>query len=161
MEGRKVHFCNSLEWRLLPGPRRARSSTGWSCHGPPPASKGGRSEPLGWDFELSDLGTLIGGGTRTVWRLFFVPRRGSSLDWNATQALGEGTVGTPLLVSLCCLGPRLPSLLPGSFNPWDPCASMPAAFVASLPIPHSTPFAFGIPAVGASIALGDWARLVI
>lgn len=62
MEGRKVHFCNSLEWRLLRGPRRARSSTGWSCHGPPPASKGGRSEPLGWDFELSDLGTLIGGG---------------------------------------------------------------------------------------------------
>lgn len=89
-------------------------------------SKGGRSEPLGWDFELSNLETLIGGGgTRTVWRLFFVPRRGSSLDWNATQALGEGTVGTPLLVSLCCLGPRLPSLLPGSFNPRDPCASLP------------------------------------
>lgn len=44
MEGRKVHFCKSLGG--APGSQVCTcSSTGWSCHGPPPASKGEGANP--------------------------------------------------------------------------------------------------------------------
>lgn len=74
-----------------------------------------------WDFELSDSGTLIGGGDLALsGDFFFVPRGSSPLDWNATQALGEGTVGTQL-VSLSVLSwPSSPFPAPWFLPPLGP-----------------------------------------
>lgn len=126
-EAWKVGKCTSANrWVEAPGSQACTcSSTGWSCHTAHHPPRRGKERTLGLGFRavrFSDADWLRGWTEKKLalsGDFLCVPPRGPSLAWSATQALGEGTVGTQL-VSLSCLGPRLPSLLPGSFLPGTP-----------------------------------------
>ena len=149
MEGRKVHLCKS-QWRLLPGSGHPR----------------GKERTLGLGFRavrFGDADSLYeqAGKNSHCLATFFDdsalerdpgPRRGNRSRGNAARH-------TVLPAPLSCLGPRLPSLLPGSFLPGAPVPRcLPLLLHPSrFPTAHHY-LSFGIPAVGR--ALGEFDHLM-
>lgn len=157
MEGRKVHFCKSLGGgSRIPGLHLQLDRL--VLPRPTTRLEGGRSEPLGWDFELFDFGPLIGcvGGSKRSSHCLATARvsTGTRPKPSEREPWERSSSHCPVLalVSLpCSLVPSLPG------TPVPPC--LPRLLHRSrFPTAHP----FGIPAVGswASIALGESDHLI-